>query len=489
MDLRPYQHKAVADIRAAYADGAQSPVFILPTGSGKSVVLRHVAEQAKARGRRVMAIAHRRELVSQLAGRHLAHLSPGVIQAGVEPSPHAPVQVASVQTLARRLATVQPPDLLLFDEAHHAPAGQWKAVRAAFPNAKVLGVTATPCRLDGRGLRDCFDALVLGPSAAWLTENGYLAPAEVWAPSAPDLTGIRTRAGDWAPGELAAALEKSQVVGDAVQSYRRHLDGRTAVAFCASVAHAEGTASAFRAAGVSAEVLTGETPDRDDVLSRLASGETQVLASVDVISEGFDLPAVAGAILLRPTKSLGLYLQQVGRALRPAEGKSAAVILDHAGNALRHGLPDEDRQWSLDGAPPRPDTQRTEDGQVLSVRQCPACFAVHRPAPACPFCSLEHEPDGRIPASVAGELRRLEREEAERAREEEKRARAAQRKRLGMGFQQRVAMLRKKGVNDPRALAAEQLRDRRARAIRDGDEEAERFAAGELRAAGLRLDG
>ena len=419
IELRDYQQCALDDIRGAIASGSRSPLFCLPTGGGKSVVLRAIAEGAAAKGKRIVALAHRRELTGQLAGKHLAHLAPGLIEAGRPETPGALVQVASVQTLARRLDRIQPPDILLIDEAHHAPAGTWRAVREAWQGAVAIGVTATPCRLDGRGLGEAFDRLILGPSARELTAAGHLVPADVYAPSVVDLAGVRTRAGDWRREDLEAAIAGSSVVGDAVESFQEHVPTGTAVAFCVSVAHAKITAEAFQAAGVPAAVLTGsDKPDvREATLADLAAGRIRILASVDVISEGFDLPNIAAAISLRPTKSLALWLQQVGRALRPAEGKDRAIVLDHAGNALRHGLPSEDRDWSLDGgAPRRTDRQVDEAGAPLSVRQCLQCYAVHPSGPMCPMCGHENPTDERIPRSQAGELKRLEAEELERVR-------------------------------------------------------------------------
>ncbi|WP_328589763.1 DEAD/DEAH box helicase [Cereibacter johrii] len=239
----------------------------------------------------------------------------------------------------------------------------------------------------------------------------------------PDLAGLRTRCGDWTTADLEKAIAGSSVVGDAVESFRRNVPTGSGVAFCASVAHARVAAAEFDAAGISAAVLTGadKREHREAVLEGLASGTVRVLCSVDVISEGFDLPDIRAALLLRPTQSLGLYLQQVGRALRPSDGKIRAVVLDHSGNALRHGLPSEDREWSLEGiqAAAREMTH-TESGEALSVRQCLTCYAIHPAGPVCPYCGTEHPRDERIPRQRAGELRRLEAEEAARIESERK---------------------------------------------------------------------
>jgi len=405
-ELRPYQQAMVADTRAAFARGARAVLTVAPTGAGKTVFFGYVAANAAARGTRVLVLAHRRELIRQ-ASRKLeqAGVAHGIIAPGHTPTRDA-VQVASVQTLGRRIGLVTAPGLIVVDEAHHAVAGQWATVTAAFPSARLLGVTATPERLDGRGLGVAaggpFDALVLGPTVADLIAGGFLSPTRVFAPAdAPDLSGVRTRGGDYETGALAAAMDTPTIVGCAVEHYARHAAGQPAILFSPSVAHAEAMAAAFRAAGWRAAAASGATPtaERDAAIAGLGTGAVQVLCSCDLISEGLDVPAVGCVILMRPTKSLGLYLQQVGRGLRPAPGKQHLVVLDHAGNSIRHGIIEEPRDWSLEGRPKRE--------KAPPVRQCPECFAVHAPAPKCSACghvyvSAAAEREG--PAHVAGEL-------------------------------------------------------------------------------------
>jgi len=417
--LREYQKKAIEDLRATICAGAMSVLYVLPTGGGKTTVFAELARSAVSKGRRVVVLAHRRELVIQAANRLAAiGVHTGIIAPWAPGDLSAPAQVASVQTLIRRIADTTEPDLVIIDEAHHAAAGSWSAVRDAWPRAISVGFTATPCRLDGAGLCDVFDALALGPSARELTAAGYLVPAEVWCPSVPDLAGVRSRGGDWSPEDLERALEKSAVVGDAVLSFQRHVPAGTAVAFCVSVSAARATAAAFQAAGIPAAVLTGDASGaaRQAVLDDLAEERVRVLATVDVVSEGFDLPSIAAAILLRPTKSLGLYLQQVGRALRTAPGKTRALILDHAGNAIRHGLPSADRDWSLEGVKRR-SKKHVDDEPDVSVRQCLSCYAVYETAPVCPFCGSASAPTPREVKERAGELKRLEEVEAARLEE------------------------------------------------------------------------
>jgi len=416
MQLRPYQEAAVADLRRAYAAGRRAPLLVMPTGAGKTQVFTHITAAMAQRNLSVTILVHRRELIAQ-ASRKLtqAGVPHGIIAAGT-PATFAPIQVASVQTLIRRLEDTPAPDLLIIDEAHHAAAGSWNRILEHWPDALRLGVTATPARLDGRGLRDNFDVIVHGPTVADLTAAGYLAQFKLYAPpQVADLSAIPTRAGDFASDATAAAMDKPSITGDAIDHYRRICHGAPAIAFCCTTAHAENVAAQFRYAGFSSSAILGTTPiaQRDQQLKDLASGAIQILTSVDVISEGTDVPAVTAAILLRPTASLGLYLQQVGRILRPAPGKAAAIILDHVGNVHRHGFPDDHRDWTLDDA-----RQRTGKGgpPAPCVRTCESCFAAFAPAPQCPVCGTHSKLSTREIKHQAGELQELAREAVARSR-------------------------------------------------------------------------
>jgi DNA repair protein RadD len=423
MNLRDYQQQAISDLRSAMQQGARAPLLCLPTGGGKTVILATIATQAAARGRHVLILVHRRELIHQTSSKLAwVGIEHGIIAAGIPPSDHT-VQIASVQTLARRLSRLDwQPTLIIIDEAHHATAGQWARILEHWPDAYRLGVTATPCRLDGCGLRGTFDCMVLGPSVADLIFAGYLSPARIYAPPVvADLQGIRSRGGDYANNQAAAAMDRPTVTGDAIAHYQRLAAGQQAIAFCCNVAHAISVCDAFKTAGIGAELLLGNTPDRDEVVTDFAAHRIRVLVTVDVVSEGFDVPAASCAILLRPTQSLGLYLQQVGRVLRPAPGKKHAVILDHVGNVHRHGFPDDPRDWSLD------DRLRTGPGggqAAPSVRTCTTCFAAFKPAPVCPVCGTACALEPKRPMrQVDGELKELQRVNAQLRASERKRAR------------------------------------------------------------------
>lgn len=403
IQLRPYQARAIDETRAAYKARHRAVLMVLPTGGGKTYTASTIVHGASAKGNVTWWLTHRRELAAQASQTfHGLGIPHGTVQAGHVSNPHACVQVASIQTIVRRLDALPAPDLIVFDESHHIGAASWSAIFNRFPRARVLGLTATPWRLDGVGLGNWFTAMVLGPTTAELIAEGALSPYRLFAPATPDLSGIAMAQGDYQRGALAKAMDKPQIVGDAIGHYTRLCAGKRAVAFAAGVENSQHIAAQFRAAGIAAEHVDGamSVDERDAAVERFRRGETLVLSNADLFGEGFDVPAIEAAILLRPTKSLSLHLQQVGRALRPCEGKSEAIILDHAGNSLTHGLPDDDREWSLEDRERR---KRAAPSEV-SIKQCGNCFFVHRPAPKCPQCGTVYEVKARAIEVVEGEL-------------------------------------------------------------------------------------
>lgn len=371
--------KAVEDTRDAYRKGYRAPCVVLSTGAGKTIIFCHIVERVSARNKRVYILVHRQELLRQTS-KHLGKLgvAHGLIAPGHTMTGDS-VQVASVQTLARRLGKVRAPDLIVIDECHHTNAATWREIVNHFSTARILGVTATPCRLDGTGLgKDhggYFDVMIQGPTVRDLIDADHLSQTLVYAPPVgADLTGLHTRMGDFVQSEVEARLDKPKITGSAIEHYMRLCPNVPAIAFCASVKHAEHIAEAFSAAGIPATSIDGTMPDnlREYRLNALSTGKIKVLTNYNIVSEGFDLPSVTAAILLRPTQSLSLFLQQVGRAMRPCPeiGKTHAIILDHVGNCLRHGLPDEVREWSLEGV------KKKKKKDEIQVRQCEKCYAV-----------------------------------------------------------------------------------------------------------------
>jgi DNA repair protein RadD len=404
VQLRDYQVDAIAKVQRAYASGAKAVLLQAPTGSGKTVCFAHIAHGAAAKGNRIVILVHRRELLLQ-GSRALRELQlPHAIIAPGYPPTRMQTSIASVQTLVRRLKGMPPPALLIIDEGHHATASQYAAIREMWPNARILGVSATPSRTDGQGLGEVFDTLIIGPSIRTLIDQGHLAPVEVYAPPLKaDLSGIHRQMGDYNTHEAAAAMDRSVVTGDAIEHYKRLASGRRAIAFVTTLTHAAHVRDRFVEGGIASEVIDGKmaTEDRDDLLRRFAAGSVMVLVSCQVIEEGFDCPAAEVAILLRPTESIRLFLQQVGRIMRPMPGKTATV-LDHVGVTEKLGLPDANRTWTLDG-------KVKKEGEA-PMRRCDVCFAVFSAGcRVCPACGAELEVKPQEPiAEVAGELVKVE---------------------------------------------------------------------------------
>lgn len=407
--LRPYQIDAENAIRDRFRAGYRRVLYVLPTGGGKTTVAASIMRQASARGSKILFLAHRKELIDQcsqrLDGLSVEH---GVIMADHPRVRATGVQVGSIQTVARRgLPWV--PDLVFVDECHRIKGQQYLDVLASMPKALVIGITATPCRLDGKGLAPPFDTMVLGPSLKQLTDMGHLVPVRTFARKKPDLSGVHTSAGDYQQDELQAAMNKPEICGDVVREWQKHAAGRITAVFGVGVEHSIALRDAFRAAGVAAEHLDGSTPrgERERLLADLAAGRITVLTNCGVLSEGWDCPVVSCVSVVRPTQSLALYLQMAGRALRPAAGKTDCVILDHGGCAYRHGLVTADREWSLDGDAQRRKGKRVKDVDDC-VMVCPRCDEVadlDADQCACGYVFTKHR---RKTKQVDGELEFVE---------------------------------------------------------------------------------
>lgn len=421
IDLRSYQIEAIHRIREAYRSGRRAPLFVLPTGGGKTYTFAAIVDLMIKKGKRITILVHRDQLLDQ-CHRALTVLGipHGLIAAGRSELRH-PVQVASVHTLTRRVEDLEAPDLYIIDECHHVRARTWARILEAHRSARLLGVTATPVRTDGSGLGvssgGFFDCMIEGPTVAELTAMGFLSSFDYYQPPAGvDLSRVGIVGGDFNSRQLDQAVNRSTITGCAVEHYRRICPGAPAIAFCVSIAHAQAVAAQFAAAGFRAVALHSKM-EKEQIrrtITGLGRGELQIVTSCDLISEGTDVPVVSAAILLRPTHSLGLFLQQVGRVLRPLPGK-VATILDHVGNVGRHGLPDTDRAWLLDGE--KKQIRKGETDPIPALKQCDRCFHVHRPQPMCPRCGFLYQVQGRKLESVDGLLEKVNREEARRAAE------------------------------------------------------------------------
>jgi len=459
MRLRPYQNENKIGIYTAWDEGARNVLSVNPTGSGKTVIFSEILKEHDAPS---VAIAHRQELVSQIS---LALARDGVRHRIIGPKktvqlvvnnhmdeigtsyyhPTAPCAVAGVDTLVRRgkeLANwLKSVSLWVQDEAHHVLRNnKWGTAADMFPNAKGLGVTATPQRADGKGLGlhadGLFEQMIEGPQMRDLINMGYLTDYRLFAPTSDlDLSDVTTsKDGDYNKIKLKTAVRRSHIIGDVVKHYLRIAPGKLGVTFASDVETATDIARQFNLAGVPAEVVSAKTPDADriSILKRFKRREILQLVNVDLFGEGFDLPAIEVVSMARPTQSYALFVQQFGRALRLmlspilagawdtytdeqrrnfilASDKPHAIIIDHVGNVERHRLPDAPRVWTLD----RRDNKRsTAPTDAIPVRGCPECTAVYeRIYKACPFCGFEPIPVGRQgPDQVDGDLTEIDAE-------------------------------------------------------------------------------
>ncbi|MGR3179882.1 MAG: DEAD/DEAH box helicase family protein [Candidatus Anammoxibacter sp.] len=422
--LHDFQNDLVDDARNAMRRH-KSVLIQLSTGGGKTIIGTYMIQQSLLKGFDSFFIVHRKDLIEQTRITfEQFDIKHSYITASHGYNPYSKVHICSIDTLRNKLGKVKVPKIIFVDESHLASSPSWSKVIDFYRDKGcwVIGLSATPWRLSGEGLDRHFSTMVCGPSMRWLIDNGYLAEYRYFAPSAPDMSGVGKVAGDFAKGQMAAAVSKQRkkLVGSAVEHYRKHSDGMRAIAYCVSRKESEQTAIDFECAGISAQHIDGNTPmdERRRIIKSFANGHIRILCNVDLITTGFDLAAQVGRdvnveciIQLRPTQSLSLFLQMVGRGLR-ADDKPH-IILDHAGNAARHGLPCDDREWSLAGQEKKKNGD--SEGGVKS-RDCPECFYVHSPAIQCPNCGHIYKIEGREIGLEAGELEEITRGRAIKSR-------------------------------------------------------------------------
>lgn len=430
--LRPYQQQLIDELFKAWAEGHQNVLIQLPTGGGKTIITSEVIKALKGP---TLFCAHRMELISQpslvLAQNGIPHdiitnaqTIRSIIAIHMDETgrtwykPGAKIIVASVDTLIRQTdARFNQIELLVMDEAHHVlKKNKWGKAAEMFPNAKGLYLTATPCRADGFGLGrhadGVIDHMIQGLTGRDLINQNFLSPYIIHNPSAHlDLSNVPvTSGGDYSAVKLKEAITKSKIVGDIVQHYLKFAGGKLGITFAANLDSAVEIATAYKDAGVSAEVISGNTPIsvRARLMREFRARRIMQLVNVDILGEGVDVPAVEVVTFARPTQSYALYSQQFGRALRPSPGKEKAIILDHVDNFTRHGLPDLRTEWSLD----RRERRKSEKPQdVIQVRTCGniECMAVfERIYKLCPYCGHYKEPAERsAPEQVDGDLTEL----------------------------------------------------------------------------------
>lgn len=418
--LRGYQEQLVADVRTSIARKTNlkfakpRPLMVCPTGGGKTVMFSYIANGIHHRGKRVAIFVHRDELIGQVSATLARFGVPhGIIGAGTGVDRSKLVQVVSVQTYSRSLPQMPVFDYIIIDEAHHAIAGStWDKCLARSPLAIVIGVTATPERLGGEGLDSTFDDLIMGPTVKDLIRWGVVNPGEglcdyrLWNPPGAEFADDKLVAGDFNRAVSEGGVDKPAIYGSVLDHYRQHCDGMPSVAFCTSVAHAEKMAEEFRSQGYRAASVDGKMDKviRKAIIQDFSMGRINMLTSCEILSEGFDCPGIMAGFLVRRTASLALFLQQVGRMLRPMKGKGKAMIFDHVGNWARHGLPCDDRAWSLQGHAGR--KSKAEAGDDPMERRCPFCDAVQRSRATvrCEECGLDLPVKHREVEEVGGTL-------------------------------------------------------------------------------------
>lgn len=424
IDLRPYQTDLLGKVSAAMREGSRRNLLVAPTGAGKTRIAAYIADTSVQRGvAPVWFLVHRRELLTQTA-KAFADLgiNVGLVARGLPMQPAKPVQVVLIGSLRKRSHLLPTPRLLIPDEAHHAVAKSWSDIAEKYPRAWSCGLSASPARLDGRGLGAHFDRLIIGPTLRELIDDGYLVDYKCFAPpSSVDVTGVHKLGGDFNKKELHVALAKSTITGDAVKEYRKLVPGWRTIIRALSIEDSMATAAAFREDGWNAVHIDGKTKEHQRIadFGAFKSGKITHLCNVDLFGEGIDISGVQCCIDQRPTDSLTLFLQFVGRMLRPeyaagfdlntrdgrlaaiaASNKPYAVYIDQVGNIERHGLPCDIREWSLDGKKKKRDIRKTFT--------CKKCYGVFdHPFSVCPSCGAASErvSQGRVgPEQVEGEL-------------------------------------------------------------------------------------
>ena len=359
MQLRPYQQELIQKIKSEIRQGHKSVIAVLGCGGGKSVIQASIAKSATDKGNNVLFIVHRKELCEQI--------SQTFKMCGVD---MRFCQISMVQTVSRRLGRHSwTPKLIITDECHHSLSNSYKKIYEYYPDAIRLGFTATPCRLDKNGLGEIYESMVEGVSTKWLIENHFLAPYKYYSAKIVETDGLRTSHGEYVAADVTELMNKRVIFGQVLDNWRKFANGKKTIVYCAGIELSKKTAEQFAIHNIPAAHLDGTTPQdrRQRVIQAFRNGEITVLCNVDLFGEGFDVPDCECVILLRPTLSLTLHIQQSMRSMRYKENKTA-IIIDNVGNVYRHGLPDDQREWSLKG-------KRKKEKAEIKIKQCPVCFA------------------------------------------------------------------------------------------------------------------
>lgn len=420
-ELWDYQETAVSSIIDFFDHGGRSVVLQQPTGTGKSRIAVEFVKRSREQNKPVYFITQSSNLLWQFSETLTEYeLRHGIVKARF-PTLRYRVQVISVQSLLSRIDLIEEPYALIVEETHHAASDQFKKVFAKWPNVKLLGLSATPSRPDGKPL-DMYEHLIVSPPLRWFIDNYYLADYDYFIPAEFDTSAIHHLAGDFKKSELetAVSLDKARI-SNFVEHYRKHADGLPGIAFGVSIADADNIARLFNEAGYKMQSLHSKTPGVEDILRDAKAGKYGLLSTCDLIGEGTDIKKLACMLDGRSTESIVIQVQHWGRPLRAvyapgydlstkdgrraamqAGGKGKAQILDFSSNYLRHGLPDDERVWSLKGM--------VKQSNISAYKRCPSCQRpVPRAAMTCPYCAYEFPRTAdvvadRSPEEVDGEL-------------------------------------------------------------------------------------
>lgn len=442
MSLRDYQQELYDKTVAAMREGYRRPLVVAPCGAGKSYLF---AEMIRNTRGEALVLTHRQELLRQHE-ELFANLAV------------TNVRVAMILTEANRLGEYPTPAVIIADEAHLSRSNSWMKV-IEYYNTYTIGFTATPVRLDGKPLGDVYDTLIEGVDTRWLIDHKMLAPYEYYAPTAVDTESLKVVRGDYVVSDLEKLMCERAIYGDVIESYRRFACGERTIVYCVSVRHARETAEAFCLSGFRAEALSANTPakQREQIMGDFRDGKITILCNVGIIAEGVSINEVTCCMLLRPTESVALGIQQMMRCMRYLPSKTAKII-DCVGNYTRIGLPDDDREWSLT-QPTRKRKLHDENGDFY-LRCCPECYMTFKTAPVCPFCGAEyplHPKELAVHKSI--ELARISAEEAAQVAQMKKQLRQEQGR--AQTFEELVRLGRSRGYKNPGAWAMQVLRGRR----------------------------
>lgn len=444
IELRGYQEKLINDVRESLRTNKRV-LAVLPCRAGKTVMFAYMAKRHAERGGYTWFLVHRRELVAQARS---TFESMGIPTDGV--------LIDMVQTVSRHMERYHRPTMIIFDEAHHSSAGTWEKIIEAFPNIPIIGLTATPCRLDGKALGDIYQDMRVGPSAEELTDMGYICRYDYFAPDI-SLDGAEwaMKGSDFDQDDVARTLDRPEIYGDAMKCVD---PSRRTIVYCPTVAYSEKLAEAINSSlgeGIAVHVDGGlPKAERDGRIAAFREGKAKVLTNCYLVGEGLDVPECDTVVMLRPTLSVALYIQQAMRCLTKNEGKKA-IIYDLVGNVYRHGMPTDGREWSLT----KPVRAKSKSGErELLVRECKECFRIYKGnARVCPYCGHDNGVTKKeMREHLDAELKKIEELKKKEKRKEQGRAQT---------YEELVAIGEERGYKNPRGWAYRIISSRKGRTI------------------------